>query len=76
MTINASNLRSNIYKLLDQVLESGQPLTIKRKGKFLKIIPENSPNKLSRLAQHPCMKEKPETYIHCDWSKEWKSDLP
>ena len=76
MTVNASNLRSNIYKLLDQVLESGQPLIVKRKGKILKIIPENPPGKISRLTQHPCMKEKPEAYIHCDWSKEWKRDLP
>ena len=76
MAITASTLRGNIYKLLDQVLETGQPLEIERKGASLKIVPEQPPSKLSRLVKHPCLTGDPETVVHLDWSKEWKHDLP
>ncbi len=32
MEVNPSELRQNIYNLLDQVIETGIPLEIKRKG--------------------------------------------
>jgi len=76
MTITASTLRSNIYRLLDQVLESRQPLEIERKGQLLKIIPEDPPSKMSRLVKHSCIKGDPESIVHMDWSSEWKHDLP
>ena len=40
MTVTASVLRGNIYKLLDKILESGNPPEIERKGKRLQIIPK------------------------------------
>ncbi len=38
MAITASKLRENIYRLLDQVLNTGVPIEVKRRGKILKII--------------------------------------
>jgi len=76
MAITASTLRGNIYRLLDQVLESGQPLEIERKGELLKIIPENRSAKMSRLIKHPCLQGDPESIVHMDWSDEWQHDLP
>ncbi len=76
MAITASTLRGNIYRLLDQVLESGQPLEIERKGELLKIIPENRSAKMSRLIKHPCLEGDPESIVHMDWSDEWQHDLP
>lgn len=75
MAITASNLRGNIYRLLDQVLETGQPIEIERKGKLLKIIPEERPSKMSRLSKHSCMQGDPESIVHMDWSDEWRHDL-
>jgi len=40
MAMSASELRQNIYNLLDEVLETGIPLEIERKGKKLRIVPE------------------------------------
>lgn len=76
MTLSASALRGNIYKLLDQVLESGQPLTIERKGKFLQVVPVEKPSKMKRLAKHSCLNGDPQSIVHLDWSKEWRNDLP
>jgi len=76
MPISASALRGNIYKLLDQVLASGQPLEIERKGRLLKIIPEKQSTKFEKLVHHTCLKGEPESIVHLDWSGEWHDDLP
>ena len=35
MAITASKLRADVYRLLDEILESSQPLEIERNGKIL-----------------------------------------
>jgi len=76
MTITASSLRGNIYRLLDQVLETGQPIEIVRKGKLLKIISMEKRNKLDNLVKHSCLNGDLESIVHLDWTEEWHSDLP
>ena len=76
MTVNASTLRSNIYRLLDDVIATGKPLTVVRKGAALRIVPANPPSKLDRLTRRPCIKGDPRAIVHLDWSKEWKHDSP
>jgi prevent-host-death family protein len=77
MPLTASKLRENIYKILDQVAETGIPVEIVRKGKRLKIIshspPDRKESKLSSLVKHPIMKCEPEELVHLDWSEEWKA---
>jgi antitoxin (DNA-binding transcriptional repressor) of toxin-antitoxin stability system len=76
MSVKVSTLRGNIYRLLDQVLETGQPLEIERKGRLLRIIPVTETSKIERLGKHDCLKGDPEEIVHLDWSKEWRHDLP
>ena len=76
MPLNASTLRENIYRLLDSVLETGQPLEIERKGKLLKVIPVPGPSKIGNLVKHDCLRGDPEGIVHLDWSREWRHDLP
>jgi antitoxin (DNA-binding transcriptional repressor) of toxin-antitoxin stability system len=71
MTISASKLRENIYDILDQALESGVPVEVVRKGKVLKIVPEKTTSKLSRLKKRRGLKGNPEDIVHLDWLKEW-----
>jgi len=72
MQVKASNLRKNIYRLLDLVLETGEPLEIERNGRFLKVVPElRKGSKLSRLVRHDCISGDPEEIVHLDWSGEW-----
>jgi hypothetical protein len=49
MPLTVSKFRENIYRILDQVLETGVPVEIERHGKLLKIIPTNTPEKLDNL---------------------------
>lgn len=75
MPLTASKLRENIYKILDQILETGVPVEIERGGKTLKIIPAESSrkSKLDNLVEHPgFLLCDPEELVHVDWSEYWQ----
>ncbi|MFZ5482220.1 MAG: type II toxin-antitoxin system Phd/YefM family antitoxin [Myxococcota bacterium] len=76
MPVTASDLRANIYKLLDEVIETGVPLVIERNGHRLTIVPEEPVSKLDRLEPHPdTIVGDPEDLVHMDWSSYWKPYL-
>ncbi len=72
MRLTASKLRENIYRILDQVLETGVPVEIRRKGKMVRIIPVEPPSKLARLVRRDYLRGDPEDIVHLDWSGEWR----
>lgn len=77
MPLTASKLRANIYRLLDEVLETGKPLEIDRKGRLLVISPkeERQGSKLDRLPRREgFIVGDPDELIHIDWSSEWNPD--
>ena len=71
MKVTASALRQNIYSILDQVLATGEPVEIIRRGNKLRIVPEQKPSKLARLKKRSCVVGDPDSIVHLDWSKEW-----
>lgn len=72
MPLSASQLRANIYKLLDRVIEKGEAIEIRRRGKLVRIVADRPSSKLSRLIKRPnTIKGNPDELIHLDWSKEW-----
>ncbi len=73
--ISATELRKNIYNLLDQILKTGTPLEIKRKGKVLKIIPEKKVKKLQNLKKRKGFNGKPDDIIYMNWENEWKPSI-
>jgi len=72
MVITASDLRQNIYRLLDQVAETGIPIEINRRGKIVRLVSERKPGKLLNLKTRKVMNGDPESIVHLDWSSEWK----
>jgi hypothetical protein len=44
MRVTASKLRENIYRILDEAIETGQPVEIVRKGVVLRIVTEKPPS--------------------------------
>lgn len=75
MVIKATSLRQNLYQLLDEVLATGQPLIVERKGRHLQIIPEGQSSKLERLEAHTSINGAPEDLLNLDWSEYW-SEAP
>lgn len=50
MPISPSALRSDLYNILDQILETGEPVAITRKGRRLLITIDEPRSRLDRLA--------------------------
>jgi prevent-host-death family protein len=73
MSISASQLRQNIYRLLDKVARTGVAIVVYRKGKKIKIVPAENVSKLRNLKKRPILKGDPEEIVHIDWSREWKN---
>jgi len=73
MRVTASQLRANVYRLLDEVLETGTPIEVERKGRTLRIVAEQPRGKLDRLvSRRDYIKGDPTSLVHLDWSSEWK----
>ncbi|HEX5713987.1 MAG TPA: hypothetical protein VFX85_11790 [Solirubrobacterales bacterium] len=75
MAISASKLRANVYRLLDEVLDSGRPLEIERKGKILVIAPKEEQSLWDRLPRREgYIVGDPGDLVHIDWLSEWNPD--
>lgn len=73
MSLTASKLRQDIYRILDRVLETGEPVEIERRGRILRIVPEPKPDKLAGLVRRDgYLRCEPEELVHLDWSDEWR----
>ena len=76
LEITPTELRKNVYKLLDQVLKSGEAIKVKRNGKHLLISAADPISKLKNLESHPdCIVGDPEDLVHMDWSQDWKPKI-
>jgi hypothetical protein len=70
--LSPSRLRANLYRVLDQVIESGEPVEIIRKGRRLRISVEPK-RKLDLLQpRQDYLKVPAEELVHVDWSSEWR----
>ncbi len=74
--MTATRLRQDIYNILDNVIETGIPVEIERKGGKLKIVPEKRKNKLDNLKKRDLLVGNPEDIINIDWMKEWNVSDP
>ena len=76
-TITVTELRGNIYNLLDEVLNTGVPIEINKGGRKLKIIPVDKADKLQNLVSRPnIIKGNLDDLVDISWEKEVNLDLP
>ncbi|MFT5367801.1 MAG: hypothetical protein ACI8V2_002762 [Candidatus Latescibacterota bacterium] len=76
-TITPTELRSNIYQILDEILDTGIPIEVDKGGKKLLIKPIEHPNKLQNLKKRKnVIKGDPNDLINLTWEKEINLDLP
>jgi antitoxin (DNA-binding transcriptional repressor) of toxin-antitoxin stability system len=72
MEMTASALRRDIYRILDRVLESGEPVIIERNGRRVRISAEDAPSRLDALVRRPeVVVGDSEDFVELDWSDEW-----
>jgi hypothetical protein len=72
MKLSATKLRQNLYRVLDEILDSGIPVIIERKGEILKIVPEKKISKLEKLEEHKTIVGDPESIVNINFYGEWK----
>ena len=68
----ASTLRANIYKMLDHVIETGQPIEVRRGDRAVRIVPVEKPSRLRKLPRRKVIRGDAEELVSLDWSKNWK----
>lgn len=72
MLITLTELRSDLYNVVDHIIETGVPIEVLRKGHKLKIILADGPSKLERLMRRQnVINGDPESIVHCEWLSEW-----
>jgi prevent-host-death family protein len=72
MSISATELRANLYRLLDRVVKGGETIEINRGGKILKIVLSSPPDKLDHLVKRKgYLKGDAGDIVHMDWSDQW-----
>ena len=73
--ITVTELRSNIYQLLDEVLSTGVPLEVNKGGRKLQIAPVEPVDKFAELVYQPdIIKGDPDDLADIQW--EYDIDLP
>ncbi len=62
--ISLTALRNNLFKIVDQVIQTGNPVLLERKGQKLKIVLEDKKSKLENLKSHNCITGDPDDLVH------------
>ena len=76
-TVTATELRTNIYQLLDEVLRTGLPIEVKKGDRRLRIVPVEKVNKFQNLVYRPdAIQGDPEELVTLSWEGEVSLDLP
>jgi hypothetical protein len=70
--ITLTELRADLYKVVDQIIKTGVSVEVQRNGHKIKIILADGPSKLERLTQRTdVINGDLEDIVHCDWLQEW-----
>lgn len=78
--MTATQLRQNIYQVLDKVARTGTPVSVERNGTIINLVPQKKYKKdqlsvFDNLVKRDGIKGDPEDLVHIDWSKYWKPFL-
>jgi len=71
MRVTATELRQNLYRIIDAVLETGESVEIARKGGTVRIVPDTRTTIWDRLDVHEVILGE----IEGPWEGIWDSEL-
>ncbi len=70
--MTATQLRKDIYSVIDRVARTGAPVEITCKGTAVLIIPKAARSRLAHLKKRRVLKCKPEDILTADWTGSWE----
>ena len=74
MRITAFELRENLYRVLDEAIETGVSVEVVHKGIVLRIVPEPRASKLAGLEKRAGFVGDPDDIIGIRWLEQCGSD--
>lgn len=76
-TVTPTELRANIYNILEEVLRTGVPIEVNKGGRRLKIVPIEKVDKFQNLISRPdVIQGDADDLVDIHWEKEVHLDLP
>ena len=82
MAITATKLRSDLYRVIDDVIRKGVPVEVKLRGKKVRITPAEPQDKLANLVRRPGVivgdpgrLAKVKTFNEAKWRRKWDKRL-
>jgi prevent-host-death family protein len=82
MAITATKLRSDLYRVIDDVIKKGVPVEVELRGKKVRIVPAEPRDKLANLVRRPGVivgdpgrLARVKTFDEAKWRKKWDKRL-
>lgn len=75
-SLTATHLRAELFKTLDRVATTGEPVEIARPAGTLRIVAAGSGSRLSRLVPHPgTVQGDADELANLGWENAWQPTL-
>ena len=76
MRVTATNLRAELFKTLDRVVATGEPVEVERPGGWVRLVAASPVGRLSRLRAHPgCIVGDAAELASLSWPDVWQPIL-
>jgi hypothetical protein len=72
-SVTLTALRQQLFRIVDQIIQTGIPVEIERNGHRLKIVLDDPPEKLANLRPHSSIVGDPEALVDLETDK-WQDD--
>jgi hypothetical protein len=74
LRLTPTRLRAELYKTLDRVLETGEPVEVDRRGQRVLMVRERNASRISRLLKHPgTISGDPDDLPGLTWEDAWRA---
>jgi prevent-host-death family protein len=82
MTITATKLRADLYRVIDDVIKKGVPVEVELRGRKVRIVPAEPRDRLATLVKRPGVivgdpgrLPQIKTFDEKKWRKKWERRL-
>ena len=72
MVMTATQLRKDIYKVIDRVARTGIPVEVTRKGVSVRLVSSQKRSRLANLKKRNIFLVPPEDLVDIHWADAWK----
>lgn len=72
--VNPTQLRKDLYCILDQIINSGEGVEVMRDGGSVLLLAQKGPGKLANLKRRATIAGDPEDIDRVSWEGSWQPD--